>query len=137
MIADTEKFLLKCIAKHDVDTFDEMRLIVYHEKYLELDIERFLPTSDNIRQLQCYIWLHSAFLENTELDPLKYGYRLTEDRILIPIISTNLSIPCNFPQPCNCQKCGKASACKCRLLEIRCCQFCKCDTSPRCKNPAK
>ena len=61
MIADAEKFLLKCITKHDVDTFDELRFIVYHEKYLEFDIERFLPTSDNIKQhilhayLQCYI----------------------------------------------------------------------------------
>ena len=50
MIADAAKFLLKCITKHDVDTFDELRFIVYHEKYLEFDIERFPPTSDNIRQ---------------------------------------------------------------------------------------
>ena len=103
MTADAEKFLLKCITKHDVDTFDELRFIVYHEKYLEFDIERFPPTSDNIRQhilradLQCFIWLHSAFLENIDLDPLEYGYRLTEDRNLVPIISTNPSILCNFP----------------------------------------
>ena len=143
MIADAEKFLLKCITKHDVDTFDELRFIVYHEKYLEFDTEHFPPTSDNIRQhilrayLQCYIWLHFAFLGNNDLDPLEYGYISTEDRNIVPIISNKPSIPCNFPQPCNCQKCGKASVCKCRLLEIRCCQFCKCDASPRCKNPVK
>ena len=50
MIAVAEKFFLKCITKHDVDTFDELRFIVYHKKYLEFDIERFPPTSDNIRQ---------------------------------------------------------------------------------------
>ena len=50
MIADAEKFLLKCITKHDADTFHELRFIVYHEKYFELDSERFPPTSDNIRQ---------------------------------------------------------------------------------------
>ena len=61
MIADAEEFLLKCITKHDVDTFDELRFIVYHEKCLEFDTERFLATSDNIRQhilrayLQCYM----------------------------------------------------------------------------------
>ena len=115
MIADTEKFLLKCIGKHDVDTFNELHFIVYHEKYLEFDTERFHPSSDNIRQhilrtyLQCYIWLHSAFLENTDLDPLEYGYRSTEDSNLILVMSTKLSIPSNFPQPCNCQKCGKAN----------------------------
>ena len=69
------------------------------EKYLEFDNECFPPSSDNISQhilrahLQCYIWLHPAFLENIDLDPLKYGYRLTEDRNLVPIISTKLSIP--------------------------------------------
>ena len=47
MIADNEKFLLKCITKYDVDTFDELHFIVYHEKYLEFDTERFSPTSDN------------------------------------------------------------------------------------------
>ena len=64
MIADAEKFLLKRITKHDVDTFDELPFIVYPENYLEFDIERFPPISDNIRQhilreyLQCYIWIH-------------------------------------------------------------------------------
>ena len=103
MIADAETFLLKYITKHDVDTLDELRFIVYHEKYLEFATEHFLPNSDNLRKhtlrayLQCYIWLHSAFLENIELHPLEYGYRLTEDRNLVPIISTNPSILCNFP----------------------------------------
>ena len=74
MIANAEKFLLKCITNPDVDPFDELRFIVYSEKYLEFDTERFPPTSDNIRQhilcsyLQCYIWIHSAFLG-------KHGYR--------------------------------------------------------------
>ena len=57
MIADAEKFLLKCITKHDVDTFNELRFIVYHEKHLQFDIERFPPTSDSIRQhiLRAYL----------------------------------------------------------------------------------
>ena len=143
MIADAEKFLLKCLTKHDVDTFDEMRFIVYHEKYLQFDIECFPPTSDNIRQhilhayLQCYIWLRSPFLENIDLDPLVYGYRLTEDSNLVPIISTKPAIPSNFPQPCNCQKYSKASVCKCQLLEICCFQYCKCDASTWYKNSLK
>ena len=81
--------------------------------------------------------VHSALMENVDLDPLEYGYRLTDDRNLVPIISTKPSIPSNFLQPCNCQKCGKANVCKCRLLDICCCQFCECDASPRCKNPVK
>ena len=50
MIPDAVKFLLKCITKHDVDTFDELRFFVYHENYLAFDTERFPSTSDNIRQ---------------------------------------------------------------------------------------
>ena len=45
MISNAEKFLIKCITKHNVDTFDELRYIIYHEKHLQFDIERFPPTS--------------------------------------------------------------------------------------------
>ena len=57
MIADAENFVLKCLTKHDVDTFDEMRFIVYHQKYWRFDIERLPQTSGNIRQhiLRAYL----------------------------------------------------------------------------------
>ena len=122
MVVDAEKFLINCITKHDFNVFDELRFIIYNEKYLEFNIEHYPPTSDNIRQhilrsyLHCYIWLHSAFLENIDLDPLEHGYRLTEDSNLAPIISTKPLIPSNFPRPCNCQKCSKASFYKYQLL---------------------
>ena len=48
MIADAEKFYQKCISTCDVDTFNELCFIAYHEKYLEFDTERFPPTSDQI-----------------------------------------------------------------------------------------
>ena len=99
MIADAEKFLLLCITKHDVDTFNELRLLSIDSKST---IERFLPTSDNIRQhilrayLQCYIWLHYAFLENIDLDPLEYGYRLTEIATLPQSYQLNRQFPATF-----------------------------------------
>ena len=68
MTADAEEFLLKCITKHDVDTFDELRFIVYHEKYLEFDIERFPPTSDNIRQHSGYTLLFWKTLTRIHLN---------------------------------------------------------------------
>ena len=132
MIADAEKFLLKCITNHDVDTFNQLRFIVYHEKHLQFDIERFPPTSDSIRQhilrayLQCYIWLHAPSLENIELNPLDYGYKLDDNGNLVPILATKPPIPSNFPQPCNY-----------RLKDISCYQYCKCNASPECKNPLK
>ena len=99
MIADAEKFLLLCITKHDVDTFNELRLLSIDSKST---IELFLQTSDNIRQhilrayLQCYIWLHYAFLENIDLDPLEYGYRLTETATLPQSYQLNRQFPATF-----------------------------------------
>ena len=57
MIADAEKFLLNCITKHDVGTFDQLRVIVYREKHLQFGLERFPPTSDSIKQhiLRAYL----------------------------------------------------------------------------------
>ena len=140
-IANAEKFPLKCITKHDVDTFNQLRFIVYHEKHLQF--ERFSPTSDSIKQhilrayLQCHIWLHAPFLENIELNPLDYGYKLDDNGNLVPILATKPPISSNFPQPCNCRKCSKPKVCPCRLKEISCCQYCKCNASPECKNPLK
>ena len=53
MIADAEKFYQKCISTCDVDTFNELRFIAYHKKYLEFDTERFPPTSDQIAYIAC------------------------------------------------------------------------------------
>ena len=142
MINNAERFLLKCVTKHDVKSFDELRYVVFHKKYLEFSIERFPPTSDSIRQhimrayLQSYKRLLSPFLENITLKPVDLGYRVDEDK-LVPVISTKPSIPSNFPHPCSCIKCSKANVCKCRLLGIACCQSCKCKACPHCKNPVK
>ena len=101
---------------------------------------QFLRTTDSIQcaHICSVIYGHTLlFWKTLTWDPLEYGYRLTEDSNPVPIISTKPSIPSNFPHSCNCQKCSKASVCKCRLLEICCCQFCKCDAGPRCRNSVK
>ena len=142
MIADAERFLLKCVTKHEVDTFDELRYVVYHEKYLKFNVERFPPTSDSIRQhisrgyLQVFKWLYCPFLETIPLNPLDHGYAKDEDGNMIPIISMKPPIPSNFPLPCTCRKCIKVT-CKCRMLKIACCQYCSCNARSECKNPFK
>ena len=57
MTADAEKFLLNCITNHDVATFDELRFIVYHAKYLEFDTERFPPTSAYIAHISVVLYM--------------------------------------------------------------------------------
>ena len=73
---------------------------------------RFSQTYDNIGQHilhRIFAVLHSAFLQNIDLDFLEFGWRLTEDSNLVLIISSKPSISTNIHQPCNCQKCSKAS----------------------------
>ena len=141
MIANAEKFLLNCITKSNENTFDELRYIVYHEKHLQFDIERFPPTSASVRQhilrayLQCYMWLHSPFLEDIQLNPLDYRYTLDENGDLVPVLTTELSIPDEFPATYNCLKRSKQKVCPYRVKGIPCCHYCKCNASPGCKNP--
>ena len=79
-------------------------------------------------------------MENIDLDPLEYGYRLTDEKNLVPIILTKPSIPRTFFSHATAKNAAKPVSanvdyrifCKCRLLDIRCCQFCECDASPRC-----
>ena len=68
MIAGAEKILLKCITRFDVEIFDELRFIVYYEKYLEFDSERFPSTTS------AYITRISAVL-HMATDPLEFSYR--------------------------------------------------------------
>ena len=50
MMMNAGRYLVKCVSNLEVETFDELRFMVYHEKHLTFDIERFPPTSDSIRQ---------------------------------------------------------------------------------------
>ena len=131
MIQDAEKFLVSCVSPRNVETFDELRNIVYHEKHLKFDIERFPPTSGAIREhilrayLQCFMWLHAPFVESFSVNPLDYGLFVDEDGNLLPLVSREPSLPNDFPSPCNCLKCAKQTVCPCRVKEIPCCQYCK------------
>ena len=81
-----ENFLIGCICKDkNVNTFDQLRHIVYYKKSKELDLEKLPATSSSVLLhikracQQTYIWLHSAFVENIEINPLEYGYKLEND----------------------------------------------------------
>ena len=80
MQALAENFLIRCICKNkDVNTFNQLHHIVYYNKSQELDLEKLPATSSSVllhikrAYLQNYIWLHSAFVESIEINPLEYG----------------------------------------------------------------
>ena len=144
MVIAAEKFLVDCVSTSDkVDTFDELRFQKYHKKNFQLDFEKLPCTSKCIRlhirraYLQCYRWIHVASMENIDLSPIDYGYSVDEDHHLVHEILDGDTIPSDFPSPCNCLKCAKSTVCPCRIKQIRCCEFCKCDAARECKNPVK
>ena len=131
-----ENFLIGCICKDkNVNTFDQLRHIVYYKKSKELDLEKLPATSSSVllhikrAYLQTYIWLHSAFVESIEINHLGYGYELEDDdeEMMAPEIIEKI-LPDKLPMPCKCVKCTKSNVCTCHVNKIRCCQYCNCKT---------
>ena len=124
-----------------MDTFDDLQNHTYHLKSFQLSLEKLPCTSSSIHlhimraYLQCYLWLHAPFVENVEINPLEFGFYIS-NKELIPKIIHGPSIPEDFPIPCNCIKCAKINVCPCRVKAISC-EFCKCGSSEGCKNPTK
>ena len=135
MVTLAEKFLLPCICKDEnINTFDQLRNMVYYKKSKKLDLERFPPTSSSIllqikrAYLESYVSLCSSFSKSLVIDPLEYGYKLQEDdddEIMKPNIMT-ISLPEDLQIPCKCGKSAKANVCICRVNNIHCCQYCNC-----------
>jgi hypothetical protein len=105
MVSLAEKFLVRCICKDEsVNTFDQLRNMVYYKKSKKMDLERFPPTSSSIllhikrAYLQSHIWLRSPFVKSVVIDPLEYGYQLDEDEdeIIRPKLVTNC-LPDDLP----------------------------------------
>ena len=126
---------MRCICKDkNINTFDQLRNMVYYNKSKKLDLERFPPTSSNIllhierAYLQSYIWLRSPFAKSLVIDQLEYGYKLQEDdddEVMKPNIMT-ISLPEDLPIPCKCGKCARANVCICRVNNKKCCHYCNC-----------
>lgn len=145
MINNAEKFLLDCLPKsREVAKFDDYRYEQYHGSET-LDFNKLVCTSSTIKEhikrayYQCVLWY-------TAPEPLficpspteNYGYKLTEDNRLLPIIIRGDCRPSNLPAPCKCVTCVK-STCVCRQARLGCSKFCKCDVSKTsskpCQNP--
>ena len=58
--------------------------------------------------------------------PTEYGFDLDDDGDLLPANAENNYYPENFPRPCNCLRCSKATVCTCRVAGIACIDFCNC-----------
>ena len=122
-----------------LNSFDDLRYDVYHKTLQEFDLEKFPTTSSAIKQhilrayLQCHLWFHAHFIEDILIDPLQYWHSLNEEDDLVPLIINDILIPVDFP-PCNYLKCARPQGCRCRIKQIACSRYCKCEGKQSCKN---
>ena len=142
MSQNAEEFLVKCILSSSGCTnFNDLRYEMYHHKKFKFDLHKFPCTSESLKNhirracFETHLWMHSSIFERVSLSPTDYGYEIDESEQLIPIIMTASNLPDDFPSPCNCVKCAKKNVCPCRVRKIKCCQFCKCQSSQVCQNP--
>lgn len=142
MFNAVEHFLLDCMtrtANRSVNTFDQLRHDQYHSRGSTFSIDKFPCTSISLRMhirwayYQCNLWLGSVTRTCSQLEPIDYGYDIDENGFLYPQIMIGPSVPPDFPTPCKCLKCAKEKVCPCRVLNIPCCEFCKCKMN--CRNP--
>ena len=136
MIRCTEEYLVDClstVASRDAgaSTFDTLRhYFFHHSKKFELD--KMPCTSKSIElhikraYLQTYKSKNAATLPVITLLPTEYSFDLDDDGDLLPANAENNYYPENFPRPCNCLKCSKATVCICRVAGIACIDFCNC-----------
>ncbi len=102
------------------------------------------PTSDAFREnvLRCHmqvaIWKSALEESPPKMDPIKYGWELDHQGILLPrpLPADATFAPADILQliRCNC----KASGCKtvvCSCSKLGCTIFCLCEAGEKCKNP--
>ena len=127
MISASEKFLVDCLSSSDkVDTL--MNCAFRHITKRSFNWTCTLKSTILLigrAYLQCYQWTHVASMEGIDLNPIEYGYSVSEDDNLVPEILDGDIKPSDFPLPCNCLKCAKSTVCPCRIKHIMCCEFCK------------
>ena len=143
MIANAKKFLIKCLSpSHKCTHFDDLRYDVYHEKKFHFDLEKFPATSESMKQhirrayFQAYLWQHALFVDQILLIPEEYGYVEDEIGQFKPLIMSAPKLPNDFPVPYNRLKCARENVCLCRVKQVACCQFYKCEGARGCRNPA-
>ena len=135
-----EKFLASAIGGSKFDTMDKIRYFQYHHKGIKNNFEKLAPMSSSITlhikraYLQCYRWVSATDTNMQILNPLDYGYEL-QDELLVPTVVSEPTIPDDFPNPCTCAKCFRSKISPCRIANIKCCDFCKCEGSAKCQNP--
>ena len=96
-----------------------------HDKaHLKFYIEQFLSTFTCVKHRitrpysHRFAWYHSPFIENINMNPVKYGHKFDEGEKLFPAIKTESSIPVSFFIFYNYSKCLQPVVCLWKQRQI-------------------
>ena len=129
MIYNAERFLVSCLSSsRNRNTFYELRYESYDSKSFSFNLKQIPPTSHSIRKhikrafMQCTMFLNAPIVECFQINPLEFGYTLSEELYLIPNIE-NEFLPEDFPMPCECIKCARGNVYPYRKRPLPCCEY--------------
>lgn len=134
-----EKYLVQTLKQgSECSTMNEYRSFMHHHRK-GITLADLPPTSSSIKQhilrafYVTYLMRTIVDKDAYELNPIEYGYELSED-VLVPKAGLNL-LPEQYGTCCNCGKCARVS-CNCRKLQIPCCSYCNCQagSGSECRN---
>ena len=146
VILSAEKFLVSVVAPKTLShcsTFDDLRVNMHRKNISKKKRFIDLPCTssaikENIKRayFQVRLWLEAPFWNAAErLDPNDYGLIINhEDSSITPVLFEGPQTPPDVPKPCTCKLCAK-STCRCRVLQIPCCDYCECKVDC-CQNPS-
>ena len=129
----TEQFLVK-LWKPGFKTMDELRYFIYHQQkktVCDLPPTR-RATREHILRAFHYTYMQIHSLTASSLDPTLFGYYEVDE--LFKPTEGLVFLPSDLPLPCTCGSCA-TKRCRCRLLSLPCCIYCKCAFKGLCKNP--
>lgn len=139
-ILNAERYLIKVLSKNSKSqNFVELRCDIYHSKLCAV---RQLPSSSKSIRFHiqraffaCYNQKNILRTNAQVLNPLEFGYKMSDEGIMVPEKSTEIYHPVEELRPnCNCKKCT-TKHCNCKSNGISCIAFCLCQTKGCCKNP--
>ena len=56
-----------------------------------------------------------------------FEYHLEDEKYAVTIEIAVSCLPIDFLLPCKCLKCTTSTVCPCRVMDIKCCEFCSSD----------
>ena len=123
-------------------TMDHLRLWLYHHSKTGFALSELPPTSRCAKghllraYYHTYMQIHCLDKSVPDLDKQLFGFEVVDNMLMLTKLIKQF--PSNLIRECHCAKCARSS-CTCRMAELECCIYCKCQSDigcgRQCANP--